>query len=468
MMQSSGTLWSLTISSILSTALTAILALILWIIFGTSNYTQLYVGYLCTPSTGGSNVNRDNYVSVNVSAAVGAVITFSLFVGLYRTYYWDWYIRSLSFNTNISRWIDFSVTSAVMATVLDVVTGQTSMVCTLQRAAYSSAVCWAGYLVEYTGLGSKYATTILWWVGLASSASLVGTLLQGYDSGPNYAPTSSTALLYSIWVTSFLIWLYLGYWHCRERSKQPGMGGKVELVVYDLSSGLAAGFSHALMGERIPLIPHTSIRVYGCEVSLWRGLCTVPASDAPSVFSLPVMYTLDMGQTMRSQAEIIDWLNSPRVKDKYLKYELFATNCLAFCDDILYMLGCDSMPSYLSSIPSRVAQRLPVVAQAWDNYGLDGPSSFPPPMHPPLPSDKNPTDMARQDFIWYDIGFSLIVALYQIVTVALIAWMTLSSDGLLQQNSCGPNYHNLLNNTNSTSPGVICPPCITENCPACP
>ena len=82
----------------------------------------------------------------------------------------------------------------------------------------------------------------------------------------------------------------------------------VTLRIYDLSMGMAAQMSQALLGKQIEYIPHTGIVVYGVEYFFGGGIQKMPPSQVESTFGLRPVKTEVLGTTDISQDDFHTFL----------------------------------------------------------------------------------------------------------------------------------------------------------------
>ena len=100
----------------------------------------------------------------------------------------------------------------------------------------------------------------------------------------------------------------------------------VTLRIYDLSMGMAAQMSQALLGKQIEYIPHTGIVVYGVEYFFGGGIQKMPPSQVESTFGLRPVKTEVLGTTDISQDNFHTFLagiSSRFTPETYGTYHLF-------------------------------------------------------------------------------------------------------------------------------------------------
>ena len=107
----------------------------------------------------------------------------------------------------------------------------------------------------------------------------------------------------------------------------------VQLLVYDLSHGMAAQMSERLVGQRIEGIWHTGVAVFGLEYFYGGGVQALPLGAFSSNNNMFPVSSLDMGSTRKTQQELIDFLQS--IRHRFVR---FPPLCLFFIFSLYIML----------------------------------------------------------------------------------------------------------------------------------
>ncbi|EJU03248.1 DUF862-domain-containing protein [Dacryopinax primogenitus] len=164
---------------------------------------------------------------------------------------------------------------------------------------------------------------------------------------------------------------------------------KVELYVYDLSSGMARSLSLQLTGRQIDGIWHTSVVVFGKEVFYGQGISVV--SPGTSHHGRPLQI-LDMGLTHLDEGtfqEYIDELSSHYTADKY---HLLEFNCNSFTNDVVGFLTGGSIPGFIKDLPADFLNTpLGAALRPTIDSMFRGPPTAPPTPGPSLPSGTSPS-----------------------------------------------------------------------------
>lgn len=139
----------------------------------------------------------------------------------------------------------------------------------------------------------------------------------------------------------------------------------VLLRLYDLSHGMAAQLSPALLGERIDGIWHTGVVVFGQEYfyggggtgsSTDSGVSSVPG--AGNVFArshgVSVAREIVLGRTNKTCSEFESFLGSIACQFRCCDYSLFHHNCNNFSDVVSKFLVNKPIPAYITGLPAKV------------------------------------------------------------------------------------------------------------------
>lgn len=131
----------------------------------------------------------------------------------------------------------------------------------------------------------------------------------------------------------------------------------VTLAVYDLSAGMAAQLSEALIGRRVEGVWHTGIRVFGREFYFGQGIYNDVAGATP--FGVPTRVDV-LGTTPKSRAEFDNFLKSSEMTARFgpTAYHILDNNCNHFtdaCAKFLVNTGIDSgivnLPDVIKGTP---------------------------------------------------------------------------------------------------------------------
>jgi desumoylating isopeptidase 1 len=113
----------------------------------------------------------------------------------------------------------------------------------------------------------------------------------------------------------------------------------VQLLVYDLSQGMARIMSSQILGpdHAIDIVPHTAILVYGKEYFFGSG-SGISVEDPEFFRSTRGMYpvqTIDLGSTTVTKAQFDLWCLEQGKEGSYTgnSYDLFSRNCNHFSND---------------------------------------------------------------------------------------------------------------------------------------
>ncbi|CAH0005348.1 unnamed protein product [Clonostachys byssicola] len=125
----------------------------------------------------------------------------------------------------------------------------------------------------------------------------------------------------------------------------------VQLLVYDLSRGLARQMSQGLLGFQLDAIYHTSIELQGREYVYDGGIIAI--TPGTSHLGQP-MERLHLGKTNLTMDIVEDYLESIRPIFTLEAYDLFHHNCNNFTDSFSNFLLGKGIPSHISSMPQAV------------------------------------------------------------------------------------------------------------------
>lgn len=126
---------------------------------------------------------------------------------------------------------------------------------------------------------------------------------------------------------------------------------EVQLLVYDLSRGLARQMSMGLLGFHLDAIYHTSIQLSGREYVYDGGIVAI--TPGSSHLGKP-MERIPLGTTNLPMDIIDEYLDSLRPIFTVEAYDLFRHNCNNFSDSFANFLVGRGIPSHISSMPQAV------------------------------------------------------------------------------------------------------------------
>mmetsp|Transcript_12259 Transcript_12259/g.18571 ORF Transcript_12259/g.18571 Transcript_12259/m.18571 type:complete len:535 (-) Transcript_12259:28-1632(-) len=129
---------------------------------------------------------------------------------------------------------------------------------------------------------------------------------------------------------------------------------RVELLVYDLSNGMAASMSEAILGQRIDGIWHTGVLVFNREYFFGGGIQSLPAGMFVAMNGIRPCQTLLIGETDKSQQDLEAYLQSINHLYTQETYDLINHNCNNFSDTVVRFLTGTGIPSHIIDLPQRV------------------------------------------------------------------------------------------------------------------
>ncbi|KAI9362123.1 PPPDE putative peptidase domain-containing protein [Zopfochytrium polystomum] len=127
------------------------------------------------------------------------------------------------------------------------------------------------------------------------------------------------------------------------------MPSTVQLLLYDLSAGMARMLSQQLTGSLIEGIWHTSVVLYGREVYFGQGIQIDHPGATPHGH---LVKTIDMGSTDIPEDVFWEYIEGLRGTWTAEKYHLFDNNCNSFTREVCLFLVGKPIPSYISDLPS--------------------------------------------------------------------------------------------------------------------
>lgn len=125
----------------------------------------------------------------------------------------------------------------------------------------------------------------------------------------------------------------------------------VQLLVYDLSQGLARQMSMGFLGFQLDAIYHTSIELNGREYIYDGGILAIQpySSHLGHPFE-----KVPLGTTTRTMAAIEAHLDTLRPRFTAAAYDLFRHNCNNFTDTFSHFLVGHGIPAHITGMPDRV------------------------------------------------------------------------------------------------------------------
>eukprot|EP00758_Cryptobia_borreli_P007724 Tbor_TRINITY_DN5325_c3_g12::TRINITY_DN5325_c3_g12_i1::g.5038::m.5038 len=124
------------------------------------------------------------------------------------------------------------------------------------------------------------------------------------------------------------------------------MSTEVKLYRYDISGGMAAQFSQALIGRHLQGIWHTSIVISGSEYYFDGGVGIVKELPGQTRFGTPLV-TEVLGRTSKSLREFEDWNEKQLSSSKFgpTSYNLLNCNCNHYTQEASRFLLSKDIPS---------------------------------------------------------------------------------------------------------------------------
>eukprot|EP00442_Polarella_glacialis_P037114 CAMPEP_0115058252 /NCGR_PEP_ID=MMETSP0227-20121206/6242_1 /TAXON_ID=89957 /ORGANISM="Polarella glacialis, Strain CCMP 1383" /LENGTH=403 /DNA_ID=CAMNT_0002443209 /DNA_START=64 /DNA_END=1275 /DNA_ORIENTATION=+ len=111
---------------------------------------------------------------------------------------------------------------------------------------------------------------------------------------------------------------------------------EVTAYVYDITQGMAAQMSVAIIGKQIEFIPHTGIACFGKEYFFGSGPCIgVPGKSVP----VKVHQVLNLGNTDKTCEELEAYIRDVLANEHTeANYSLLSHNCNHYADDVAKFL----------------------------------------------------------------------------------------------------------------------------------
>eukprot|EP00930_Biecheleria_cincta_P078170 TRINITY_DN6557_c0_g4_i1.p1 TRINITY_DN6557_c0_g4~~TRINITY_DN6557_c0_g4_i1.p1 ORF type:complete len:414 (+),score=130.73 TRINITY_DN6557_c0_g4_i1:181-1422(+) len=124
---------------------------------------------------------------------------------------------------------------------------------------------------------------------------------------------------------------------------------KVTAYVYDITQGMAAQMSVALLGKRIDIIPHTGIAAFGKEYFFGSGPCIgEPGKSVP----VPVAQVLELGETQKTAEELEVYIRDVlALEHNEQNYNLLNHNCNHYADAVAkFLLDGKGLPDSIVNV----------------------------------------------------------------------------------------------------------------------
>ncbi|KAH6559729.1 hypothetical protein BASA62_000123 [Batrachochytrium salamandrivorans] len=147
----------------------------------------------------------------------------------------------------------------------------------------------------------------------------------------------------------------------------------VQLLVYDLSNGMAKALSMGLTGRQIDGIWHTSVVVFNKEYCFGQGIEVFSPGTAPHGTPCD---TITMGTTHIPLDVFEEYIDNMRAVWTAEKYHLLDNNCNSFSDELCQFLVGKHIPPHITGLPAEFLETpfgqslLPMI------QNLYGPSAF--------------------------------------------------------------------------------------------
>ena len=130
------------------------------------------------------------------------------------------------------------------------------------------------------------------------------------------------------------------------------MPERVTLRVYDLSQGMAAAMSQQLLGQRLDIVPHTGVFVYGKEWFFSGSMGGIQAMPTWGV--MPIHETIELGATEVPEELFAAFIDEIRERYTGETYNLLRNNCNHFSSAATEFLIGQQIPDRILGLPERV------------------------------------------------------------------------------------------------------------------
>ena len=114
--------------------------------------------------------------------------------------------------------------------------------------------------------------------------------------------------------------------------------GRVQLLVYDLSRGMALTMSQQILGQQIEGIWHTGVLVFDVEYFFGGGIQAQQAGMFARQHQMAPARVLDIGVTSKTKNDLQAFLLSLHGRFNASTYDLTRNNCNNFSDTVSQFL----------------------------------------------------------------------------------------------------------------------------------
>ena len=126
--------------------------------------------------------------------------------------------------------------------------------------------------------------------------------------------------------------------------------GRVQLLVYDLSRGMALTMSQQILGQQIEGIWHTGVLVFDVEYFFGGGIQAQQAGMFARQHQMAPARVLDIGVTSKTKNDLQAFLLSLHGRFNASTYDLTRNNCNNFSDAVSqFLTGIGAFNFYLHS-----------------------------------------------------------------------------------------------------------------------
>jgi desumoylating isopeptidase 1 len=119
---------------------------------------------------------------------------------------------------------------------------------------------------------------------------------------------------------------------------------RVQLLVYDLTRGMASQLSQSILGARIDGVWHTGIQVFDIEYYYGGGIQASAVGIFAMSHSLNPVRVVDLGTTRKTRGELEEYLRSINNLFSPMSYDLLRNNCNNFTDTVSVFLTGQHIP----------------------------------------------------------------------------------------------------------------------------
>lgn len=126
--------------------------------------------------------------------------------------------------------------------------------------------------------------------------------------------------------------------------------GRVQLLVYDLSRGMAVTMSQQILGQQIEGIWHTGVLVFDIEYYFGGGIQAQQAGMFARQHQMPPTRILDIGVTSKTKNDLQAFLLSIHNRFNASTYDLTRNNCNNFSDTVSQFLTGSQILQYPAKI----------------------------------------------------------------------------------------------------------------------